>query len=119
MRGRSPPGVKRAALVLPAVLLTVNLVETLAAYEVHRRVRDVHLRVALAIVLYGAGFAVAADWLTPILKRAITETHRDTRRHGGAMGALVFYAVAYGGLYYAYWQLEMHGPAAFLPPGWR
>jgi hypothetical protein len=119
MKSWSPPGGKRAALVLPAVLLTVNLVETIAAYEVHRRVRDVHVRAAIAIVLYGAAFAVAADWLTPVLKRAVTETHRDTRRQGGAMGLLVFYAVAYGGLYYAYLQLEMHGPAGFLPPAWR
>jgi hypothetical protein len=35
------------------------------------------------------------------------------------MGLLLFYAVAYGGLYYAYLLYDLHGPPSLLPRAWR
>jgi hypothetical protein len=110
---------KSTLLVLPAVLLTVNLLEYVATYKARQHVRDVHMLVAINLVLYGVAFAVAADWVSPALVRALTETRRDSRRQGGKTGLLVFYAVVYGLLYAAYYVVEKRGPAALLPASLR
>ncbi len=110
---------KRTLLVLPAVLLTVNLLEYVAAYKARQHVRDVHLRVAISLALVGVAFAAGAEWISPWLQRVLTETRRGTHRHAGAVGLLLFYVVVYGGLYYAYFVLDKRGPAALLPPALR
>ncbi|MGH7437530.1 MAG: hypothetical protein ACRENE_17780 [Polyangiaceae bacterium] len=119
MEGWPLPGGKRAALVLPAVLLSVNLLETVAVYKLRQHIRDVHVRSAFALLLYGAAFAIAAAWLSPWLQRALTASRSNSRRRAGTVGVLMFYAVAYGGLYYGYLRLETHGAAGLLPHAWR
>jgi|HubBroStandDraft_1064217.scaffolds.fasta_scaffold11303_6 hypothetical protein len=121
-RGMSPPSPfsrKRAALILPAILLVVNLVESIVTYKVRQHVPDAHVRAAVALLLYGAAFVIAADWVSPWLERTLTKTRRDSARHAGTMGLLLFYAVAYGGIYYAYLLYDLHGPASLLPRAWR
>lgn len=115
----SPFRRKRVALILPAVLLVVNLVENIVTYKVRQRLPDARLRVAVALLLYGAAFAIAADWVSPWLERSLTRARRDTGRRAGTLGPVIFYAVAYGGLYYAYLLNELHGPASLLPRAWR
>lgn len=110
---------KRTVLVLPAVLLTVNLLEYVAAYKARQHVRDVHLRVAMSLVLIGVAFAASAEWISPWLARILTETRRGTHRHAGTVGLLLFYAVVYGALYYAYFLVDRRGPAALLPASLR
>ena len=112
-------GGKRVALVLPAVLLAVNLFESVAAYKVRQHVCGVHARAAIALLLYGVAFVLAADWVTPLLKRALTKTRRESVDQAGIAGLLLFYFAAYGGLFYAYVQCELHGPATLLPRSWR
>jgi hypothetical protein len=106
---------KRTILVLPAVLLTVNLVEVILAHKARQHVRDVRLRAAIVVLLYGAAFAAATEWLSPWLTRVLTHTRRGSLRHAGAVGLLLFYALAYGALFYAYLALEMRGPSGLLP----
>jgi hypothetical protein len=106
---------KRTILVLPAVLLTVNLLEYIATYKARQHVRDIRVRAAIAVALYGVAFAVGAEYVTPWLRRVFTATRSGTRRHAGAMGLLLFYVAVYGALYYAYLVVEKRGPAALLP----
>jgi hypothetical protein len=115
----SPFNRKRAALILPAVLLVVNLLENIVTYKVRQHVPNAHVRVAVALLLYGAAFVIAADWVSPWLERSLTKARRDTARRAGTIGPLLFYAVAYGGLYCAYLLNELHGPASLLPRAWR
>jgi hypothetical protein len=110
---------KRTILVLPAVLLTINLLEYIATYKARQHVHDVRVRVAISLLLYGLAFAAGAEWVTPWLRRTLTATRRDSRRHAGTMGLLLFYAVVYGGLYFAYYLVERRGPAALLPAALR
>jgi len=56
----SPSARLQKALVLPLVVLVVVLLETLAAYEVTRRVGNRYARVAILMMMYGVGFALAA-----------------------------------------------------------
>jgi hypothetical protein len=106
---------KRTVLVLPAVLLTINLLQDVASYKARQHVSDVRLRVAITLVLVGVAFAVGADLVTPWLQRVIMTTRSGSRRHAGTVGLVLFYIVVYGGLYYAYLLAERHGSAALLP----
>jgi hypothetical protein len=115
----SSPFSKRTFLILPAVLLTVSLVEDVLAYKVRQHVPDRYLRTAIFVALYGAGFAVAAQWVTPLLQRAFTTARHSSRREGGALGLWIFYGAAYGALYYAYLIVDSKGPAGLLPPWLR
>jgi hypothetical protein len=40
-------------------------------------------------------------------------------RHAGIIGLVLFYAIAYGLLFYAHYLLEVRGPAAVLPAALR
>src|SRR3954453_2036163 len=106
---------RRTLLVLPAVLLTVALIEDVAAFKIRQHVHNAYLRNVIVLVLYGAAFTVAADWISPWLRRLLLTARRDSRRAGGPIGLLLFYAVAYGALYYAYLVEDARGPGALLP----
>jgi hypothetical protein len=106
---------KRTILVLPAVLLTVNLVEIVASYKVRQHVRDVPTRVAITLLLVGFAFAAGADWISPWLVRLLTQTRKGSHRHAGTVGLALFYVAIYGALYWAYTLLERRGVAGLLP----
>jgi hypothetical protein len=44
----------------------------------------------------------------------ISRARTSSRRFGGAVGPWIFYAAAYGALYYAYLVIEVRGPGALL-----
>lgn len=107
------------ALVLPLVLLVVVLLESMASYQITRKVANPHLRVAILMILYGVGFSLAAGWITPWLKRVVVASRRTSHRQGGAAGAWFFFAAAYGLLYWAFYLLQTRGAAALLPAALR
>jgi hypothetical protein len=104
----------RAAFIVPLVLLAVALLEDLATYEVRRTVRNVEMRVAVIVLLNGVMFTAAAEWLSPWIKAMLARARTTSRRHGGFVGPWIFYAAAYGALYYAYLVVEIRGPGALL-----
>jgi hypothetical protein len=106
---------KRTILVLPAVLLTVNLLEIAASYKVRHYVHDAPTRVVITLVLVGFAFAAGADWISPWLGRVLTETRKGSHRHAGAVGLVLFYVAVYGALFWAYYLVEKRGPAGLLP----
>src|SRR5437870_3967153 len=93
---------KRTVLILPAVLLAVSLFEDLVKYKIGQHIRDIQVRTLVFVVLYGAAFAVAADWISPWVERVLASARRDERRISGKIGLAAFYLVTYGALYYAY-----------------
>lgn len=116
----SSPSVRlQKALVLPLVVLLVVLLEAIAPYEVTRTVANRHLRVAIMMVLYGVGFSVAAGWITPRLKGLVAASRRTSHRQGGSPGVWLFFAAAYGVMYYAFYLLDTRGAAALLPAALR
>jgi hypothetical protein len=105
----------RAFLVTPLVLLTVVLLESVATYKLRQLVRNVEARTAIIFILNGAAFEAAADWVSPWMKRVFTSARTSSRRRAGALGPWLFYAVAYGALYFAYLILEIRGASGLLP----
>ena len=107
------------ALILPMVMLVVALFETLAGYEVTRRVHHRVQRVAIEMVLYSVGFAVASEWISPRLKRLLTASRKTSHRQGGMLGTWLFFAAAYALLFYAFYLVDRRGGSALLPAALR
>lgn len=115
----SSPFRSRTALIIPLVLLVVTLLEDIAMYKVRQHVQDVYLRAAIILVLTGVGFALAAGYVGPWLRDLFAQARKGSRWGGGKLGIWMFYAAAYGALYYAYLVLERRGPAGLLPASLR
>jgi hypothetical protein len=105
----------RTLLLLPLVLLVVVLLEELSWQALRDHVRSVPLRVALRMTLNGAAFAIAARRIEPWLRTGFRTVRTGSRRQMGSFGPLVFYVLAYGLLYGAFYVLETEGPRALLP----
>src|SRR5258705_3646376 len=97
----------RTVLVTPLVLLTVALIQEILTYQVRQRVRIVALRVAIILLLNGVAFAAAAEWVSPWIKRILSRARATSRRGIGPVEPWLFYAVAYAGLYFAFWLVEV------------
>jgi hypothetical protein len=109
----------RTALIVPLVLLVVALIEDVAMYKLRQHVRDIYLRTAIVLVLTGVGFAVAANYVGPWLKSVLTRVRKGSKWGAGTVGIWMFYAAAYGALYYAYLVIERSGAGALLPASLR
>ncbi len=106
-------------LTLPLVLLTVSLLENVVTYKLRQHVANVYWRTALSLVLYGSALALASGWLGPAVRNVFVGARKVSRQNAGTAGVWLFFAVAYGLLYWAYLTLERGGPAALLPAAWR
>jgi cytochrome bd-type quinol oxidase subunit 2 len=106
-------------LTLPLVLLTVSLLENVLTYKLRQHVHNVYWRTALSLVLYGSALTLASAWLSPAVKNVFVGVRRASRQNAGTTGVWLFFAAAYGLLYWAYLTLERGGPAALLPVAWR
>ena len=111
---RKPLFPSRAAFVVPLVLLTVALLENLATYRIRQLVRSAEVRTVIIVLLNGIMFTAAAEWLGPWLKAMLTRARTHSRRYAGTVGPSLFYAAAYGAIYYAYLVVEVRGERALL-----
>jgi hypothetical protein len=105
----------RSVLLLPLVLLVVVLLEELCWQALRDRIDSVPLRVAARLVLNGAAFAFAARRIEPWLRDSFKTVRTGSRRRMGTAGPVVFYVIAYGLVYAAFYVLETKGPRALLP----
>ncbi len=106
-------------LTLPLVLLTVSLLENLLMFKMRQHVPNVYWRTALSLVLYGSALALASEWIGPGIKNLFVGARKATRQNAGRTGVWLFFAVAYGLLYWAYLVVEIRGAGALLPAAWR
>ena len=111
--------ISATALTLPLVLCTVSLLEDLATYKVRQHVHGLHLRVAVILALNGVAFAAAATWLSPFIKGLLTKMRAGTRKGAGTFGLWLFFACAYGAMYFAYMVVERRGSGGLLPASMR
>ena len=104
---------------MPLVLLVVVLLQDIATYKVRQHVSNLYLRVAIILVLNAFAFVFVAGWLTPRMKSWFASARKGSKRTGGAVGLWMFYALAYGAIFYAYLIVERHGTAGLLPASLR
>jgi hypothetical protein len=110
---------KRDALILPGVLLTVALLEEIVTYKVRQRVHDVYIRTLIIVAFNGVAFTVAAEMVGPWIGQFLATARRDSQKRAGTLGLVLFYSLAYGALYYAYFVDQVHGPGWLLPMALR
>ena len=109
----------RTALIVPLVLLVVTLFEDVVTFKVRQHVRDVYSRAAIILLLNAFAFGIAAAWVGPWLKELFARVRKTSRSTGGSFGIWLFYAAAYGALYYAFVIVERFGPGGLLPASLR
>jgi hypothetical protein len=100
---------------MPLVILVVVLLEEVVTYKVRQRVADIELRVVIIMALNAFAFVVAAGWIAPWLRDLLSSARTGSRQTAGHVGMWIFYAVAYGALFFAFLVLERHGPGGLLP----
>lgn len=105
----------RAFWIMPLVLLVVVLLEEVVTFKVRQRVADVHLRVAIIMALNAFAFVAAAGWIAPWLRDLLGSARKGSRATAGTLGLWIFYAAAYGAVFYAFLVLERRGPGGLLP----
>lgn len=114
----SPKKNHRRWLVLPLALLVLELVNDVVLYKLET-VANIHLRVAIILVVLGAGFALVGVYLAPAVERWLDRVLRTSGRAAGWTGILIVAALMTGGLYYLFFQIHVHGEASVLPESWR
>lgn len=112
---RSPT--RSHVLILPLVILLIVLLEELAEYQMRRHIADPYVRTATTMLLYGIGFSLVAANLGPGLKKILVRVRSGHRKRAGRLGVWLFFALAYGLLFYAYFLLETKGPATLFSSG--
>jgi hypothetical protein len=109
----------RAFWIMPLVLLSVALLEEVVTYKVRQHVPQVHQRVAIIMALNAFAFVAAAGWIAPWLRDLLSSARKGSKQGAGRIGLWIFYALAYGAVFYAYLVVERHGPGSLLPPSLR
>jgi uncharacterized membrane protein len=109
----------RTVWIMPLVFLVVVLIEDVVTYEVRHHVRDLYLRAAIVMGLNAFAFVLVAGWLAPWLRDLLARARKGSKRTGGEVGLWVFYALAYGAIFYAYLVVERHGAGGLLPGSLR
>ncbi len=110
--------VVRNYYVLPCCLLLLNLVNSLVGYKAEM-IAEPFLRTLTVILLVLCGASLVAFVLAPAIGMAVNALQRGSRQGGGKMGETIFLLILGAGVFWCYYQLCNHGPAALLPAGWR
>lgn len=104
--------------VLPCCLLLLNLVNSFVGYKAEM-IDEPFLRTLLVIFLVLCGSSIMAFVVAPAIDRIVKFMQRGSRQGGGRMGEVLFLLILGAGLFWCYYQLCNHGPAALLPAEWR
>ncbi len=104
--------------VLPCCLLLLNLANSLVGYKAEL-IDEPLLRTLAVIFIVLCGSSLVAFVLAPMISLAVNSLLRSGRRNGGQLGE-TFALLLLGGLvFWGYYLLCNHGPAALLPRMWR
>jgi hypothetical protein len=110
--------VVRNYYVLPCCLLLLNLVNSLVGYKAET-IAEPLLRTLTVIFLVICGASLVAFVVAPAIGLAVNTLQRGSRRGGGKIGETIFLLILGAGVFWCYYQLCNHGPAALLPAQWR
>jgi hypothetical protein len=104
--------------VLPCCLLLLNLANSLVGYKAEL-IEEPLLRTLMVIFLVLCGASLVSFVLAPAIGAAVNAIYRGSQRSAGQLGELIFLVVLGAGVFWCYYQLCNHGPAALLPAEWR
>lgn len=108
------PNVVRNYFVLPCCLLLLNVCNSLVSYKAGV-IGDPLLRTAAIILFVLIGSSLVAFVLSPAIEALVRSLQRTSRHGGGRLGEATFLLLLAAGVFYLYYQLNIHGPASLLP----
>jgi hypothetical protein len=108
----------RTALIIPLVLCVVAILQDVVMYKMRQHIHNVYQRAGFVLLLNGVLFGIAAAFVAPRLQKLFQRIGKESRV-AGDLGLWIFYAGAYGLLFYVYVVIERHGVAALLPASLR
>jgi hypothetical protein len=104
--------------ILPCCLLLLNLVNSIVSYKAGV-IGDPFLRTAVVMLLVLFGSSLTAFVVAPALGSAVRWLHQSSRQSAGGLGEVLFFIVLGVVVFWLYYRLSLHGPAAIVPPLWR
>ena len=104
--------------VLPCCLLLLNLANSLVGYKAEL-IDEPLLRTLVVIFIVLCGSSLVAFVLAPAVGLGVNSLLRSGRRNGGQLGETVALLLLGVGVFWCYYLLCNHGPAALLPRFWR
>ena len=110
--------VVRNYYVLPCCLLLLNVVNSLVGYKAEL-IDEPFLRTVVVIFLVICGASLVAFVFAPAIGMAVNSLQRGSRQGGGSVGEAIFLLLLGAVVFWCYYQLCNHGPAALLPAAWR
>ena len=112
----------RNYIILPACLLLLNAVEEVVVYKVQQypeAAKNPYILTLVLILLFALGFFLVGDMLVPYIKSLFEGIHKRSRKHGGDLGIIIFYALLGTFIFFIYFRIYTMGPETILPPAWR
>ena len=110
--------VVRNYFILPCCLLLLNVCNSLVSYKAGM-IADPYLRTIAIIFFVLVGSSIVAFVFSPAIEALVRSAHRTSRKGAGELGQVVFLVLLGAGVFYLYYQLYIHGPAAILPQIFR
>jgi uncharacterized membrane protein len=109
---------RQTTLIIPLVLCVVAILQDIAMYKMRQHIHNVYQRAGLVLLLNGVLFGIAAAFVAPRLRKLFERLGKESRSVG-ELGLWIFYAAAYGLLFYVYLVIEKYGIATLLPKSMR
>ena len=111
------PQLVRHYFILPCCLLLLNLVNSIVSYK-SAMIYDPVVRVGAVILMILVGSSIVAFLVAPGIQSVVGRMHRTSRQSAGVFGEVIFMCLLGVGVFWLYYQVTIHGPAAILPAEW-
>ena len=108
----------RNYFILPCCLLLLNVCNGLVSYKAGV-IEDPFLRTLAVIFFILIGSSLVAFVVSPAIEALVRTLQRTSQKGAGELGRVAFLVLLGLGVFYLYYQLNIHGPQSLLPLAWR
>lgn len=106
-------------LMFAVCMLILTVMNEVIVYKLKCWVGGPYLRTATLMAMHVFGFALIGAVLLPFSKAIVQRWQSASEQHGGFLGVILFYALVFGALFFAYHTIITRGAQHLLPRVWR
>lgn len=100
--------------ILPCCLLLLNVCNSLISYKAGL-ISDPIIRVIAIIFFVLVGSSLVAYVFAPAIEGVVRSLYRSSEKSAGGLGQIIFLLLLGVGVFFLYYQLNIHGPESLLP----
>jgi hypothetical protein len=104
-------------IILPSCLLLLNVFNQVVGHVAKGRIEP-WIETLIVMLLVLAGSSVTAFLIVPWLAALLRFVFRQSAQNAGGAGELTCAVLYFGGVYWLYYILNVHGPGALVPASW-